>query len=199
MSVIISGMPSVGKTTAADAIAEKYHLKHVAGGDMLKQIAVERGYEPAGSDWWDTAEGMRFMSEREKDPEFDREVDRKLAECISKGNVVITSYSMPWLTPDDGLKLWFDATQANRATRLAGRDAISKTKAIAIIKKRDRENRRIYKDLYGIEFGKDLTPFNFVIDTNNLSAAEVARAACGIVEEYSKSEKECSEEKTTKK
>ena len=56
LAVIISGMPSVGKTTAADEIAKRFHLKHLAGGDMLKQIAFERGYRPSGSDWWDTPE-----------------------------------------------------------------------------------------------------------------------------------------------
>jgi len=72
-------MPSVGKTTAANAIAKKYRLRHIAGGDMLKQIAYDRGYRPSGSDWWDTTEGMKFLSERKNDPEFDKEVDRKLA------------------------------------------------------------------------------------------------------------------------
>ncbi len=184
ISVIISGLSSVGKTTAADEIARKFHLKHVAGGDMLKQIAIEKGYSPSGSDWWDTPEGMKFLSERKNDPGFDKEVDRKLAEFIRNGNVVVTSYPMPWLAIDDGLKLWFHATQRKRAGRLAGRDSISKARALEIIKKRDLQNKRIYKKLYGIDFGKDLTPFNFVLDTNKLSAPEVAEAACRIVDEY---------------
>jgi CMP/dCMP kinase len=188
ISVIISGMPSVGKTTAADKIATRYRLKHLAGGDMLKQIAFNRGYKPSGSDWWDTPEGMRFTAERKKDPEFDKEVDVLLGEHIRKGGVVITSYSMPWLARNDGLKLWFAATQKNRAIRLAGRDSISVSKALAIIKKRDLENKRLYKKLYGIMFGDDLEPFNFVIYTNKLSAEEVAEAACKIVAEYVKSE-----------
>lgn len=182
--MIISGMPSVGKTTAANAIAKRYGLKHIAGGDMLKQIAYDRGYRPSGSDWWDTPEGMKFLSERKNVAEFDREVDRKLAECIERGGVVITSYSMPWLARDDSLKLWFAATQKNRASRLAGRDSITESEALDVIKKRDRENMRLYKKLYGISFGKDLSPFNFVIDTNKLSADEVASAACSLVGEY---------------
>jgi CMP/dCMP kinase len=177
-------MSSVGKTTAADVISRKYGLKHVAGGDMLKEMAYERGYSPSGSDWWDTSQGMKFLSERRTDPEFDKEVDRRLLDCVRKGDVVITIYPMPWLAKDDGLKLWFDASQKNRAARLAGRDSISKTRALAIIKKRDQENKRIYKKLYGIDFGEDLAPFNFVINTNKLSAAQVVEAASRIVGEY---------------
>lgn len=196
ISVIISGMPSVGKTTAADAIATRYHLKHVAGGDMLKEMAFDRGYRPSGSDWWDTSEGMKFLSERKTDAEFDKEVDRRLSQYIRNGNVVITSYSMPWLAKDDGLKLWFHATQKKRAERLAGRDKISISRALEIVRRRDRENRMLYKKIYGIEFGKDLSPFNFVIDTNELTAVEVAKAACQIVEEYSNAEDDVCKDST---
>jgi CMP/dCMP kinase len=199
VSVIISGMSSVGKTTAADVIAEKYHLRHVAGGDMLKELALERGYRPSGSDWWDTPDGMKFLSERKSDPEFDKKVDRKLTECIRKGDVVITSYPMPWLAKNDGLKLWFEANQKNRANRLAGRDSIAKSLALKIIRIRDRENKKIYKELYGIEFGDDLSPFNFVIDTNRLSATEVADAASKLVGDYVRAEVKGRAEKMSRK
>jgi len=186
ISVIISGMPSVGKTTAANAIARRYHLKHVAGGDMLKQIELDRGYHLSGPEWWDTPVGMKFLSERKKDPEFDKSVDQKLAEHIRKGDVVMTSYSMPWLAKNDGIKLWFHDSQKNRASRLAGRDSISKSLALAIVKKRDQENKRLYKKLYGISFGDDLSPFHYIVDTNKMSASEVATASCKIVGEYAR-------------
>jgi CMP/dCMP kinase len=187
ISVIISGMPSVGKTTAANAIGVRYHLLHVAGGDMLKELAYERGYRPSGADWWDTPEGMSFIAERKSNPDFDKEVDRKLAEHLKKGNVVMTSYSMPWLAENGTLKLWFDASLKTRAGRLAGRDSISLGKALEIVKQRDEDNRKLYKRLYGIDFGKDLSPFNFVLDTERMSAKEVTDAACKLVSEYRKS------------
>ncbi|MGH2638241.1 MAG: cytidylate kinase family protein [Rhabdochlamydiaceae bacterium] len=183
ISVMISGMPSVGKTTAAEAISRKFRLKHIAGGDMLKLMAYERGYKPAGSEWWDTKDGMDFLSERRKDPNFDREVDRRLGKYLNGGGVVITSYSMPWLTAH-GLKLWFHASQKIRAKRLAGRDHISVKKALSIVRKRDLQNKRLYKKLYGINFGLDLTPFNFIIDTEKMSAKQVANAACKLVSAY---------------
>jgi CMP/dCMP kinase len=185
ISVIISGMPSVGKTTAAESIAKKFRLRLVAGGDMLKLMAYERGYKPSGPEWWDTKEGMTFLAERERNPDFDREVDRRLSAYLKKGGVVITSYSMPWLY-SKALKLWFHAPQKTRAKRLAGRDKITLKKALPIIKKRDSENKKLYKQLYDLDFGDDLTPFNFVIDTEKMSAIEVANASCKLVSEYSK-------------
>lgn len=183
LSVIISGMPSVGKTTAAESIAKKFGLRHLAGGDMLKQIAIECGYKPSGSDWWDSEQGMAFLSERKNNAEFDKEVDRRLVRNLKLGNVVITSYPLPWIT-DVGLKLWFEASAKTRAKRLAGRDSISVAKALKIINQRDSKNRRLYKQIYGISFGKDLTPFHYIVDTEKLGAIEVAEVSCRIVTEY---------------
>lgn len=175
-------MPSVGKTTAAESIAQKFGLKHLAGGDMLKQMAYDRGYKPSGAEWWDSKEGMAFLSERRSNPNFDKEVDRLLIKHIHRGGVVVTSYPVPWIA-ERGLKIWFHASQSTRAARLAGRDHFSKRKALAIIKKRDIQNESLYKKLYGIRFGVDLSPFNFLIDTEKLSAKDVANASCKLISE----------------
>lgn len=183
--MLISGMPSVGKTTAAKAVAKKFQLDVVAGGDMLKEMAYERGYTASGSDWWETADGMKFLSERKRNPDFDREVDRRLAQSLRSGNVVVTSYPMPWLYKN-GIKFWFHASLRTRAVRLAGRDGITTRKALDLLKKRDIANKRLYKKLYGINFGNDLSPFHFVIGTDDLTARRVASATCKLVSLYLK-------------
>ena len=183
LSVLISGMPSVGKTTAAEEVAKKFQLKVIAGGDMLKEMAHERGYNVSGSDWWESKDGMKFLAERKRNQDFDREVDRKLAKYLRKGGVVVTSYPMPWLFKN-GIKLWFNASIRTRAVRLAGRDKITTRKALALLKKRDTENKRLYKRLYSISFGEDLAPFHFIIDTEGLSAKQVASMTCKLVSVY---------------
>lgn len=185
LSVLISGMPSVGKTTAAGAIAKKFGLKIVAGGDMLKEMASERGYNVSGTDWWETRAGMKFLNDRKSNHDYDKEVDRRLANYLKKGGVVVTSYPMPWISKY-GLKFWFHASRNTRAARLAGRDNITIRKASALLKKRDTENKRLYKKLYGIDFGDDLSPFNFVIDTEGLTARQVASMTCMLVSLYNK-------------
>lgn len=185
LSVLISGMPSVGKTTAAEAVASKFRLKVMAGGDMLKEMAHERGYNVSGSDWWESKAGMKFLAERKRNQDFDREVDRKLGKYLRKGGVVVTSYPMPWLFKN-GIKFWFNAGIRTRATRLAGRDKVTTSKALALLKKRDAENKRLYRRLYGISFGEDFSPFHFIIDTEGLSAKQVSSMTCELVSVYSR-------------
>jgi CMP/dCMP kinase len=172
-AIILCGMPAVGKTTVARLIASKLNLRLVGGGDILKEIALEEGYNAVGDDWWDTKEGMRFMEERAGSPEFDREVDRRLLSRAQKGDVVITSYTLPWLA-NDGMKVWLSGTKESRAERMAKRDASSPAECAKVIEARDRENYLLYKKLYGIRFGKDFSPFTMVVGTDGVPADEVA-------------------------
>jgi len=174
-AIILCGMPAVGKTTVAKIIASKLRLKLIGGGDILKEIAMEEGYNAVGDDWWDTSEGMRFMEERAGSPEFDREVDRRLLARAQKGNVVMTSYTLPWLAKV-GVKVWLSGTKRSRAERMAKRDSTSPEECAKVIDERDRENFAIYKKLYGIRFGKDLSPFTIVVGTDGVPATEVARS-----------------------
>ena|ERR1700676_2111859 len=172
-AIILSGMPAVGKTTVARIIASKLTLKLIGGGDILKEIALEEGYNAVGDDWWDTGEGMRFMKERAGSPEFDREVDRRLLSRAQKGDVVITSYTLPWLAKD-GIKVWLSGTKESRAERMARRDSTSPFECAKVIDARDRKNFALYRKLYGIRFGKDLSPFTMVVGTDGVPAAQVA-------------------------
>jgi len=172
-AIILCGMPAVGKTTVAKILASKLNLKLIGGGDILKEIAIEEGYNAVGDDWWDTKEGMRFMEERAGSPEFDREVDRRLLARTSKGGVVITSYTLPWLAKD-GVKVWLSGTKLSRAERMAKRDSSSPEDCAKVIEARDRENFALYRKLYGIRFGKDLSPFTIIVGTDGVPASEVA-------------------------
>ena len=89
----------------AKAVAEEFNLTHLSGGDILKEFAQEEGFESGGDDWWDTEEGMNFLNKRQADSKFDKKVDEKLKKYFLDGNVVITSYTLPWLV-EGGVKIW---------------------------------------------------------------------------------------------
>ncbi|MGH9963291.1 MAG: AAA family ATPase [Nitrososphaeraceae archaeon] len=180
-SIIVSGWPAVGKTTVAAELADEFGLTLYNGGDILKQIATNLGYRTSGTDWWDSEEGKQFMEKRKSDHTSDIEVDNKLKDIIKKGNAVVTSYTLPWLVKDDCINLWLQGSPKNRATRMASRDNISLAEATEIIKERDYQNSQIYEDLYGFEFGKDLSVFDFSLNTDMMDLSSLIQISKDIV------------------
>ena len=182
-SIIISGPPAIGKTTIAKGLAKEFGLTHLSGGDILKELAEEEGFKTDGDDWWDTQDGMNFLSKRQENSEFDKKVDDKLKKLFSAGNVVITSYTLPWLV-EGGVKIWLDGSKENSAQRMTTRDNLSKNNALEIVQKRYNENKIIYKALYGFEFGEDLSVFDKIIETDDLNVEQVLEIAKSTVREY---------------
>jgi cytidylate kinase len=172
-AIIISGMPAVGKTTVSKTISEALGVPVVGGGDVLKEMAVEEGYLSGGGDWWDTKDGMSFLKERTKSSGFDKEVDARLQQKAKRGGVVITSYPLPWLAKK-GMKVWLSGSAKNRAKRMAKRDGMTVQQCLKVLAVRDSENYKLYKKIYGIEFGKDLEPFDLVVDTDSIDESRVA-------------------------
>ena len=173
----------MGKTTIAKGIAEEFGLTHLSGGDILKELAEEEGFKTGGDDWWDTQEGMNFLSQRQENSEFDKKVDDKLKKHFLDGNVVITSYTLPWLV-EGGVKIWLEGSKENSAQRMTTRDNLSKDNALEIVQKRYQENKKIYKALYGFEFGEDLSLFDKIIETDGLNASQVLDIAKTVVRNF---------------
>ena len=171
-AIVIAGSPASGKTVTAGAISKALGIPLIGGTDILKQMAIDMGYKPGGEEWWDTSEGMRFLELRKTNQDFDKETDRRMAEIIKKGNVVVTSYTAPWIIKE-GFKVWIAASKETRARRMAQRDHIVEGEAVGVIAKRDVENRKLYMALYKIDFGHDTKPFDLVVETDSRSTEEV--------------------------
>ncbi len=182
MSIVISGWPAVGKTTIAENLAKDFNLKLWNGGDILKMMAYERGYSSSlNHDWWDTEEAAKFMKERNNNPNFDREVDDRLIELVREGNVVITSYTLPWIS-DATINFWLQGSVDNRSKRMSMRDKIDINTAKKIVQRRDVENKLIYQKLYQFEFGEKLDVFDFAMNTDILSLESLIIISKNIVE-----------------
>lgn len=187
MSIVISGWPAVGKTTIAENIAKTFNLKQWNGGDILKMMAFEQGYSSSlNHDWWDTEEAQNFMNTRNNDPMFDREVDNRLIDLAHKGNVVITSYTLPWIS-DITINFWLQGSVNNRAKRMALRDGINIADAKKIVLRRDDENRLIYKNIYNFDFGEKLDVFDFALNTDLLSLDSLIDLSLNIIEKIKSS------------
>ena len=182
-SIIISGPPAIGKTTIAKGLAKEFAIVYLSGGDILKKLAEEQGFQTEGDDWWDTQEGISFLDQRKKNSEFDKNVDNKLKELFFNGDIVVTSYTLPWLV-EGGIKIWLDGSKENSALRMTSRDNSSKNEALEIVQKRYNENKIIYKELYGFEFGEDLSVFDKIIETDDLNVEQVLEVAKSTVRDF---------------
>lgn len=181
MVVCISGMAGTGKSTLALRLAKEYDLKYYSGGDALKALAADEGYSASGNGWWESAEGLAFLRKRENDLKFDKAVDDKLLEYAQQGNVLLDSWTMPWLLKT-GFKIWLLASIEKRAERVAKRDRIGVKDALRILKEKEARTKAIYQKLYGFALGEDFAPFNLVLDTENLNAEEVFWVLCRVLD-----------------
>ena len=171
-SIVISGPPAVGKTTVAKGLAEEFQLTYLSGGDVLKEMAVDHGFDSDGDDWWDTEEGMKFLNQREQNSEFDKKLDEKLIGLFNQGGMVITSYTLPWLIKD-GIRIWLEGSHESSTKRMQSRDSMSPEDAYEITKERFDKNKALYKKLYDFDFGEDKSVFDLIINTDNLTAQQV--------------------------
>jgi len=174
-------MAGCGKSTAAKKIAEKYNLRYFSGGDALKALALEAGYKSVDRGWWESEEGLKFLKKRMEDSSFDQKIDAKLLEWGRQGDVVLDSWTMPWLLKK-GFKIWLEASPEERARRIAQRDGIDVEKALAALKEKDAKTKAIYKKLYGFDLGEDFSPFDLILDVNDLSSKEVFQTLSFVID-----------------
>jgi len=180
--ICISGMAGTGKSTLSKKLAEKYNLKCYSGGDALKELAKAEGYDVSRQGWWESLEGLNFLKERVIDPKFDKAVDAKLLEYAQQGNVLLDSWTMPWLLKE-GFKIWLMGSIEKRATRVAERDKITLNEAFKVLEEKESRTKAIYKKLYGFALGEDFAPFDLVLDTDNLNAEEVFAVLCRVIDD----------------
>jgi len=181
--ICVCGLTGCGKSSVARRLAERCGLRYFSGGDALKALAVEAGYKPFEKGWWESEEGLRFLRRRMEDSGFDRRVDEKLLGLAKSGNVVLDSWTMPWLF-DGGFKVWFEASPMMRAKRVAKRDRVSVEEALRVLREKDDLTRRIYNGLYGFVLGEDFSPFHLILDTDLLDVNDVFGAVCLVVDRW---------------
>jgi len=174
-------MAGTGKSTLAKKLAQKYGLRYYSGGDALRALAAEMGYDSYGNGWWETPDGLSFLEQRKANSNFDRVVDERLLKYASEGNVLLDSWTMPWLVKE-GFKIWLAASVERQAERIAQRDKMTVEKALQALKEKEARTKAIYKQLYGFVLGEDFRPFNLVLDTDNLGAEEVFQVLCKVID-----------------
>lgn len=193
MIVIVSGLPGSGKSTLVERIGQEFELKTVFASGILKQLREEKKIKPEktkkSTGFWESKEGREFTERRERELFFDKQLDRELLKIAEEEDrVVFDSRTMPWLYKN-GFKIWLKASEQVRAKRIAERDKIPKKRALKRIRERFKADKKIYKKLYGFNLGEDFSPFDLVIDSDELSVQEVFETAKKGIEKHFETQK----------
>ena len=174
MLLTVSGPPGSGKSTNAAALAERFGLEHISGGDIFRELADERGYTP-----------VEFNELAEDDDQIDRDLDRRLQEiAIERDDVLLESRLAGWLAADHAdLKIWFDAPKAVRAERIADREDKSVDRALEETTRRERSEARRYAEYYSIDI-TDLSIYDMTFNTARWNPTGMQRVVATAVETY---------------
>lgn len=161
MRILLSGLSGTGSTTAAERIAADLGLDYVYGGQIFRNLAVERGVSLE-----ELAESL------ETNQETEREIDRRLIGEGMRDNVLVEGRTIGWIFPTEipALRIWLTCDIGERLSRVQRREHHPRS-AENLLRREASDNRR-YRALYGIE-PEDFSPFQLVLDTTRLSVDEV--------------------------
>ncbi|MGV8087210.1 MAG: AAA family ATPase [Candidatus Woesearchaeota archaeon] len=183
--IILFGFSGSGKSTIANLISEKYNLRviHPSGiiRDLYEKKEININHTRYNEGFWESSEGIKLFKSRlyEKEP-LDIIADKILVEEITKGNVVIDSWNLPWLTTI-GKRIYLKADLEIRSQRVAKRSNITYNNAINIVSMKDTETTKLFKRLYGFDIAQDHNVFDYVINTNKMTKMEVFDKICNYL------------------
>jgi cytidylate kinase len=170
--ILLSGLSGTGSTTAAKRIARDLDLEYVYGGQIFRSMAVEKGISLE-----ELAESL------ERNPEEEREIDRRLVAAGQKDNVLVEGRTIGWIFPTEipTLRIWLTCDLEERLRRVAAREHHPRS-AENLLRREASDNRR-YHALYGIS-PEDFSPFDLVIDTTSMPVDEVVERIEAFVSEH---------------
>ena len=176
MIITISGKAGSGKSTTAKELAKKLNLKHYSIGDLMRQIAREKGISL-----------MELSKQAENDPSIDQELDKKQIELRKNDNFVIDGRLTAFFIPNATLKVFLDCDDNVRAERIlkeGRKDESGKTinELMEKIRQREQSEKKRYKEIYNNDYA-DKKLYDLVIDTTNTNPSGVIKKITSKIED----------------
>jgi len=174
MLLTVSGPPGSGKSTTAAAIADRFDLEHVSGGDIFRSLAEERDLTLA-----------ELNRRAEDDPAIDRDLDERLrAAAVERDDIVLESRLSGWLAGEYAtLRVWLHAPRSVRAQRIADRENKPVDQAREETRVREQSERERYREYYNIEI-EDLSIYDLSVNTARWSPSAVPGLIGDAIERY---------------
>ena len=164
--ITIGGNPGSGKSTIGRMLAERLGVPFFSMGEMRRQYALDHG--------WTIGE----LNERgEKDPNSDRLVDEYQSHLAARHSSFVLDSRLGYHFLPQSIKVYLRVSHENAAKRIyALRRASEQWSFVeagaASLAEREQSDKRRYAMYYGLD-PADLTQYDLVIDTNELTMAQV--------------------------
>jgi CMP/dCMP kinase len=166
MIITISGSAGSGKSTVAKYIADKLDLTHYSNGDLMRQMAKEKGVSI-----------LELNKLSENDKTIDKELDeRQIRLGKDDDNFVIDSRLGFHFIPNS-FKVFLKADLRVRAERIFGDQRSEEHNTdvmhtIENIEKRQESEKLRYKELYNVDY-TDEANFDLIVNTTDKTIDEV--------------------------
>lgn len=190
MVIIIFGFSGAGKSTLADKLGTVLNVRVIHPSSIVRNLLENKEVDltatTAGVNFWESQQGERLFKGRlQAEWPIDLVSDEILLGEIQKGNLVMDSWSMPWLSPV-GIKIFLTASHDIRARRVARRSGVSLKRASHIVRLKDRETRKLYRRYRGFDMKNDRSVFMHSIDTNRLRSDVVFKKVLSQLDKIKK-------------
>ncbi|MBR3888423.1 MAG: AAA family ATPase [Clostridia bacterium] len=174
--ISIAGDLSSGKTTVTRLMQESLGYEIYRNGEYFRKLAVQMGMS--------VTEFNEYVKEH---PEIDRQIEQSAKEYAAAHENLIIDARLGWYAVPESFKIYLRVDVDEAAKRAFGDPDRKKSESFAtveeqkadLIKRFNLENER-YFNLYGVH-KEDMSNYDFVLDTTNLSPEEVNQK---IIEAY---------------
>lgn len=154
--ITVSGVAGVGKTTLGRYIARELGLKFASAGEIIRQTARK-----------EKKDLIKFLES--EGPAVHHRIEKMMLAKIKEGECVLDGRLAGWTAGDYAdLKILLKANIRERAKRIARREGVPVRKALSQTRKRDEEDRQLYRKLYGIDLN-DESIYDIVFDDSHLT------------------------------
>lgn len=180
--ISFNGQEGSGKSTIAKMVAAKLGWPRYYMGQMLRDMARERGITL-----------VEFGKLRDADPSFDRKVDDYMIQLSKGDESFVVESRTAWHFIPSSIKIYLKVDTLEAAKRIfrelqnennrkhedKNLDSIENIQA-SLLKRREEDNKR-YFNFYGTDQTRE-NNYDFVVDTTNLSITEVFEKVMEFVE-----------------
>jgi predicted cytidylate kinase len=177
MKITIGGAPGSGKSTIARMLAKKLNYKFYSIGNIRRRMAE--------------AKGLSIQEFNKLGEDTDTEVDSFQKKMGEQDDNFVLEGRLCYKFVPDSFKIYFNCDLKIAAERIfkdqrsSEKDMDSVNNAEAAIKERMENDRKRYKERYGIDY-PEMDKFDIIIDTSNIPIDEVLNKVLKEIEAHKK-------------